>query len=212
VAITRTDISKWLMAFADAIAINKEYLDRLDAAIGDGDHGSNLERGCQAMLLKLPTVIDQDAEAIFKAVGMALVAAVGGASGPLYASLFIQMGIACAGKSRLSLKEWVAALEAGIQSMQLRGQANPGEKTMLDSLLPALEILRSTADVGASFADALPLAEQAAHRGMLATIPMVARKGSASFLAERSAGHQDPGATSAYMLIQAAAQVWSKVA
>ena len=210
--ITRTDISKWLMAFADAIAVNKEYLDRLDAAIGDGDHGSNLERGCQAMLLKLPTVIDQDAEAIFKAVGMALVAAVGGASGPLYASLFIQMGIACAGKSRLSLQEWVAALEAGIQSMQLRGQANPGEKTMLDSLLPALEVLNAAASQGASVADALPLAEQAAHRGMLATIPMVARKGSASFLAERSAGHQDPGATSAYMLIQTAAQVWSNVA
>ncbi len=209
--ITRTDISRWLMAFADAIAVNKEYLDRLDAAIGDGDHGSNLERGCQAMLLKLPAVIDQDAEAIFKAVGMALVATVGGASGPLYASLFIQMGIACAGKSRLSLKEWVGALETGIQSMQLRGQANPGEKTMLDSLLPALEVLISTAGEGATFADALPLAEQAAHKGMLATIPMVARKGSASFLAERSAGHQDPGATSAYMLIQTAAQVWSNV-
>ena len=211
-SIARADISKWLMAFADAIALNKDYLDRLDSALGDGDHGTNLERGCQAILLKLPTVIDQDAGAIFKAVGMALVPTVGGVSGPLYASLFIQMGIACAGKSRLSLQEWVAALDAGVQSLQLRGQAVPGDKTILDSLLPALDCLKEAAAEGATVADALSLAEQAAYRGMLATIPMVARKGSASFLAERSAGHQDPGATSAYMLIQTAAQVWSNVA
>ena len=210
-AITRADISKWLMAFADAIALNKDYLDRLDSALGDGDHGSNLECGCQAILLKLPTVIDQDIGSIFKAVGMALVPTVGGASGPLYASLFIQMGIGCSGKSRLTLPEWVSAFELGVHSLMVRGDAGPGDKTIVDSLLPALDCLKEAAAEGATVADALSLAEQAAHRGMLATIPLHARRGSASFLGERSAGHQDPGATSAYMLVEAAAKAWDKL-
>jgi dihydroxyacetone kinase-like protein len=208
-AITRADFSRWLMIFANLIAANKDYLTELDSAIGDADHGINMERGFQAVLLKLPSLADQDIGSICKAVGMTLVSTVGGASGPLYGTFFIQLGVATAGKHELALPDWAAALEAGVEGVAKRGKAVPGDKTMLDSLLPALAALKAAAAQGAALSDALSQSEQAAQQGMLATIPLVARKGRASYLGERSADHQDPGATSAHLLLQAAAEAWS---
>jgi phosphoenolpyruvate---glycerone phosphotransferase subunit DhaL len=208
-AITRTDFSRWLIIFANLIAANKDYLTELDSAIGDADHGINMERGFQAVLLKLPTLADQDIGSICKAVGMTLVSTVGGASGPLYGTLFLQMGAAAAGKHELSLSDWTATLEAGIDGVAKRGKAVAGDKTMLDSLLPALASLKTAVAQDATLSNALSQSEQAAQQGMLATIPWVARKGRASYLGERSAGHQDPGATSAHLLIEAAMEAWS---
>jgi phosphoenolpyruvate---glycerone phosphotransferase subunit DhaL len=207
--ITRSDITRWLMAFADLIAANKDYLTELDSAIGDADHGINMERGFQAVLLKLPTLADQDIGSICKAVGMTLVSTVGGASGPLYGTFFLQLGAASAGKLEMTLSDWAAALEAGVDGVQRRGKAAPGDKTMLDSLLPGLAALKKAAVQNAEWAEALAGCEQAARQGMLDTIPLVARKGRASYLGERSAGHQDPGATSAHLLLLAAMESWT---
>jgi phosphoenolpyruvate---glycerone phosphotransferase subunit DhaL len=206
--ISRDAVLLWLKTFADAIAENKDYLTQLDAAIGDADHGINMDRGFQAVLAKLPGLSDQDIGAALKAVGMTLVSTVGGASGPLYGTLFLQMGTAAAGKLELSLADWIDALQAGVDGVVRRGKAAPGDKTMIDSLLPALAALEAAAAEGTSFGDALRRSEQAARQGMLDTIPLVARKGRASYLGERSAGHQDPGATSAHLLLAAAADAW----
>jgi len=140
---------------------------------------------------------------------MTLISTVGGASGPLYGTIFLQMGAAAAGKLELTLADWAAALESGIEGVARRGKAAHGDKTMLDSLYPGLAALKLAVANGVALPDALRQAEQAAHLGMLSTIPLVARKGRASYLGERSAGHQDPGATSAYMLLQAAADTFS---
>jgi phosphoenolpyruvate---glycerone phosphotransferase subunit DhaL len=207
-AITRSDVTRWLMAFAGLIAANQDYLTELDSAIGDADHGTNMERGFQAVLLKLPTLADQDIGSICKAVGMTLVSTVGGASGPLYGTFFIQLGGACAGKLELTLPEWAEALEAGVEGVKRRGKAVPGDKTMLDSLVPAVIELKKAAAQPVAWGEALSRCEGAAKQGMLDTIPLVARKGRASYLGERSAGHQDPGATSAHLLLQAALQTW----
>jgi dihydroxyacetone kinase-like protein len=195
--------------YADAITANKDFLTDLDSAIGDADHGINMDRGFQAVLVKLSGVADQDIGSIFKTVGMTLISTVGGASGPLYGTLFIQMGLVAAGKRELTLVDWVAVLEAAVTGIMRRGRANPGDKTMVDSLVPALDALKSAATQGITFAEALRQSAQAAHEGMLATIPLVARKGRASYLGERSAGHQDPGATSSYLLLEAAATAWA---
>jgi phosphoenolpyruvate---glycerone phosphotransferase subunit DhaL len=205
--ISHDAVILWLKTFADAIAANKEDLTRLDAAIGDADHGINMDRGFQAVLAKLPGLSDQDIGAALKAVGMTLVSTVGGASGPLYGTLFLQMGTATAGKLELSLADWIGALESGVNGVVRRGKAAPGDKTMIDSLLPALAALKAAEAEGTSFGDALRRSEQAARQGMLDTIPLVARKGRASYLGERSAGHQDPGATSAHLLLAAAADI-----
>jgi phosphoenolpyruvate---glycerone phosphotransferase subunit DhaL len=207
--ITRDAVIGWLRAFAGAIAANKDRLTQLDSAIGDADHGVNMDRGFQAVLARLPAVAEQDIGAVFQSVGMTLISTVGGASGPLYGSLFIQMGKATAGQLELTLPAWADALAQGVDSVKRRGKAEVGDKTMLDCLVPALEALRTATASGASLSSALQQSERAAHQGMLETIPMVARKGRASYLGERSAGHQDPGATSAHLLLQAAAETWS---
>ncbi len=207
-AITRSGITRWLITFADLVAANKDYLTELDSAIGDADHGINMERGFQAVLLKLPALADQDIGSICKAVGMTLVSTVGGASGPLYGTFFIQMGTACTGKLELTLPEWAAALEAGVEGVRRRGKAVPGDKTMLDSLIPAVIELEKAAEQNAEWGEALIRCEQAARQGMVDTIPLTARKGRASYLGERSAGHQDPGATSSQLLLRAAAEAW----
>jgi dihydroxyacetone kinase-like protein len=191
------------------IAENREYLIELDAAIGDADHGANMDRGFQAVLKKLTEVADKDIGAIFKAVGMALVSTVGGAGGPLYGTFFLQAGASTAGKTELILSDWTAALESAVNGVILRGKASPGDKTMLDALLPAVESLKKSVGSGEGFVNALQASAEAARQGMLATIPLVARKGRASYLGERSAGHQDPGATSSYLLLKAATDTWS---
>jgi dihydroxyacetone kinase-like protein len=142
---------------------------------------------------------------VLKTVGMALVSSVGGAAGPLYGTLFLQMGTASAGRDALDLAGWTDALEAGVKGVQARGKAEPGDKTMVDALLPALAALRAAADDGAELGDALRRSADAAAEGMRATIPLEARRGRASYLGPRSVGHQDPGATSSHMLLDVAA-------
>lgn len=206
VTVSRGAVLRWIEALAAAIAADEQYLTELDAAIGDADHGANMHRGFQAVLGKLPGLADQDIAAILKSVGMTLVSTVGGAGGPLYGTLFLQMGAAATGKTELAVADWAAAMRAGLQGVIARGKAAPGDKTMVDTLVPAVAALERAAGDGATIAEALRRAADAGKEGMTATIPMVARKGRASYLGERSAGHQDPGATSAYLLLKTAAE------
>jgi phosphoenolpyruvate---glycerone phosphotransferase subunit DhaL len=209
VTISRDAVLDWIKAYAAAIATDRDALTQLDAQIGDGDHGANMHRGFQAVLAKLPGVADKDIGSIFKTVGMTLVSTVGGAGGPLYGTFFMQLGTATTGKMEMTLADWAAALQAGVDGVVMRGKANPGDKTMVDALLPAASAMKAAAANGAAFPEALRMAEQAGREGMLATIPLVARKGRASYLGERSAGHQDPGATSSYLLLRTAAETWA---
>jgi dihydroxyacetone kinase-like protein len=210
-SVSYDDVLRWIQKFAAEVEANKEYLTQLDAAVGDADHGINMQRGMSAVIAKVDTQAgEQDVGALLKTVGMTLVSTVGGAGGPLYGTLFLQMGTAAAGKSELSPSDWAAALEAGIAGVQARGKAEPGDKTMIDALLPGRDALKAALDGGATFADALRQSAAAAEQGMRDTIPLVARKGRASYLGERSAGHQDPGATSSHLLLEAAAETWAK--
>jgi phosphoenolpyruvate---glycerone phosphotransferase subunit DhaL len=207
VSITYGSVLDWIKAYGAVIADNRDYLTELDSAIGDADHGTNMERGMRKVLERLEGVEGDDIGATLKAVGMALVSSVGGAGGPLYGTLFIQMGGATAGKDEVALADWAQAVKAGVDGVQSRGKAEPGDKTMVDALLPAAEALREAADQGTDLAVALRQAAGAAEEGMKATIELVARKGRASYLGPRSAGHQDPGATSSYLLMKSAADV-----
>ena len=200
-SIAAADVRAWIGDFASTIAEHRQELVRLDTAIGDGDHGTNMDRGMKAAVEKLEATDGDDIGALLKTVGMALVSKVGGAAGPLYGTLFLQMGTASAGKSELDLAGWTAALDAGVQGVKARGKAELEDKTMLDALLPAVDALKAGSDLG----DALRASADAARAGMEATIPLEARKGRASYLGPRSIGHQDPGATSAQLLLQTAA-------
>ncbi len=206
--ISREAVITWINNLAAAIAEQKDYLTQLDSDIGDGDHGANMHRGFQAVLGKLPGVADKDIGTIFKTVGMTLVSTVGGAGGPLYGTSFLQMGTATAGKTELTLADWTAALDAGLKGVVMRGKANLADKTMVDALTPAVEALKTASANGANLQDALSSSEQAADKGMKDTIPLVAKKGRASYLGERSAGHQDPGATSSHLLVKTAADTF----
>jgi phosphoenolpyruvate---glycerone phosphotransferase subunit DhaL len=205
VSITSTAVRDWIRAYADEIAEHRAELVKLDTAIGDGDHGTNMDRGMRKAVEKLDGTAGEDIGALLKAVGMALVSSVGGAAGPLYGTLFLQMGMASVGREELDLAGWTAALEAGVKGVQARGKAEPGDKTMIDALVPALEALRAAGDDPSGLADALRGSADAAEEGMRATIPLEARRGRASYLGPRSVGHQDPGATSAQLLLAAAA-------
>jgi phosphoenolpyruvate---glycerone phosphotransferase subunit DhaL len=209
VSVSYEDAVRFVRSFADIIAENKEYLTELDSAIGDADHGINMNRGMQAVVGKIDGLpADDDIGNMLKTVGMTLVSTVGGAGGPLYGTLFLQFGAATAGKAELEATDWAAALEAGVQGVQARGKAEPGDKTMVDTLIPARDAFRAAIDDGDGFADALRRSTSAGEEGMKATIPWVARKGRASYLGERSAGHQDPGATSSYLLLKTVADTW----
>ena len=207
-SVGHDDVVRWLSAFAEAIAENKEYLTALDAAIGDADHGINMNRGMQSVMAKLQAGDPEDIGALLKTVGMALVSSVGGAGGPLYGTFFLQLGSKAIGKDELSDDDWVAMLAAAVEGVQGRGKAEPNDKTMVDALIPARDALAAAVAAGEPFANALHASEAAAEEGMKATIPLVARKGRASYLGERSAGHQDPGATSSWLLLKTAADTW----
>lgn len=204
--ISRDAVIEWLKAFAATIEENNAYLTRLDSDIGDGDHGANMNRGMQAVLTILPGVADKDIGSIFKTVGMKLVSTVGGASGPLYGTMFMQMGSVSAGKPELTLDDWVAAMQAGYEGVVMRGKAQVGDKTMVDALQPGLAALQAAQERGVEIPEALRAAANATQHGMEETIGLVARKGRASYLGERSVGHQDPGATSAWYLMRTAAE------
>ena len=208
-SVTYDDAVRWVKTFTAVIAENKVYLTDLDSSIGDADHGINMDRGMQAALGKIDGLPNGDIGNLFKTVGMTLVSKVGGASGPLYGTLFLRLGTTLAGKSEVEPDDWLAALTQAIEGVQARGKAVPEDKTMVDALLPAREALAEALGGGASFSEALRRSADAAEAGMKATIPLVARKGRASYLGERSAGHQDPGATSTYLLLNSVADVWS---
>ena len=208
--ISSEDVLAWLAACAAAMAENRDYLIDLDAAIGDADHGANMDRGFKAVLDKLPGLAGSDIGAILKAAGMTLVSTVGGAGGPLYGTFFLQAGMKAAGKTELSLADWTDALQAAVEGVMQRGKAVAGDKTMLDALLPAVQALQYAQETQTALPLALRESAEAARQGMQATIPLVARKGRASYLGERSAGHQDPGATSSYLILKAAADTWSE--
>jgi phosphoenolpyruvate---glycerone phosphotransferase subunit DhaL len=201
-SITSSDVRAWIGDYATTIGEHRAELVRLDTAIGDGDHGTNMDRGMRAAVEKLASTDGDDIGALLKAVGMALVSKVGGAAGPLYGTLFLQMGTATTGKAELDLAGWTAALEAGVKGVQARGKAELGDKTMIDALVPAVDALKSGSELG----DALRASADAAEEGMKATIPLEARRGRASYLGPRSVGHQDPGATSSHLLLRSAAE------
>ncbi|MDI6600785.1 MAG: dihydroxyacetone kinase subunit DhaL [Thermoanaerobacteraceae bacterium] len=205
--INNINVIDIIKVMANAIAENKEYLTELDSAIGDADHGINMDRGMQAVLGKLPSVEDKDIGTVLKTVGMTLVSTVGGASGPLYGTAFMRAGQAAAGKMEIDEKDILAIFEAALQGIKERGKAVAGEKTMIDALEPALKSYRDAVDNNIGLAEALNRAVYAAKEGMEYTKNIIATKGRASYLGERSIGHQDPGATSSYLLLQAAARV-----
>lgn len=207
--ITTADVLAWLRRYAEILRAEKEYLTALDSAIGDADHGINMDRGFQATLGKLDGLADPDIGTVFRTVGMTLVSTVGGASGPLYGTFFIQLGGATAGRTEIAPTDLLAALEAGLAGIVRLGKAEPGDKTMLDALLPARDALRAAIEAGLPVGEAMARAAEAAEEGMRTTIPLVARKGRASYLGERSAGHQDPGATSSFYLFKAAVDAWT---
>jgi dihydroxyacetone kinase-like protein len=191
------------------VAENKPYLTELDSAIGDADHGINMDRGFTAVSGKLDGIAGTDIGQTLRTVGTTLVSTVGGASGPLYGMFFMQMGGAVAGKESLSGEEFATAFEAGLGGVLRIGKAEPGDKTMVDALIPARDALRAALADGSPAGEAVARMADAAEQGMAATVPLVARKGRASYLGERSAGHQDPGATSTHLLLRSAAEAFA---
>jgi phosphoenolpyruvate---glycerone phosphotransferase subunit DhaL len=207
--ISNAAVLAWIRGFAAEIEAHRAELGRLDTAIGDGDHGTNMDRGMHKVLEKLDGFEGDDIGASLKAVGMALVSSVGGAAGPLYGTFFLQMGGTAGGAASLDVGGWADALEAGLRGVQARGKAEPGDKTMVDALIPAVEALRTAQAEGVDAAEAARRAAAAAEEGMKSTIAMEARKGRASYLGPRSVGHQDPGATSSYLLLRSAAEAFA---
>jgi phosphoenolpyruvate---glycerone phosphotransferase subunit DhaL len=205
VAITRDAVVDWMRRFAGEMGEHRQELVRLDTAIGDGDHGTNMDRGMRKAMEKLEAAEPADPGAVLKTVAMALVSSVGGAAGPLYGTLFLQMGTSMAGQDEVDLAGWTAAWRKGLEGVQARGKAVPEDKTMVDALLPAIEALEGASDLD----EGLRAATAGAEDGMRATIPLIARKGRASYLGERSKDHQDPGATSTYYLFKSAAEALS---
>lgn len=208
--VTRDQVVRWLQVIAAEMEENKQYLTQLDAAIGDADHGINMDRGFKKVMSQLPGVAENDIGSILKTTGMALISSVGGAGGPLYGTLFMRAGMAASGKHELNDRDLLELLEAAVDGVIQRGKAQLGDKTMVDALLPAVEAFKQFVEAGGNDTEeGLRQAVAAAEKGMIDTIPLVARKGRASYLGERSAGHQDPGATSSYMILKALQEVVS---
>ena len=202
-AVTKQHIVQWLEHTAVVLNDNKEYLSQLDSSIGDADHGINMSRGFKAVLDKLPSVADKDIGNILKTTGMALISSVGGASGPLYGTFFIRSGAASMSKEELNTEDLLQLFFDGVDGIVQRGRPQLGDKTMFDAWAPALEALQAAFVNGDDDVAALRLTVAAAEQGMKNTILLQARKGRASYLGERSIGHQDPGATSSYLILKA---------
>ncbi len=195
----------WLEGFRSQVTENKAYLTELDSAIGDADHGSNMARGMTAVMEKLGATPPATFDELFKSVGMTLVTSVGGASGPLYGTFFLRLGMSAGAVAQCDGAALAAALRAGLGGVVDRGKAEAEDKTMYDAMAPALDAMDSALESGGTLAEATAAARDAAAAGRDATEPLVARKGRASYLGERSAGHLDPGATSTAMLFDALA-------
>jgi phosphoenolpyruvate---glycerone phosphotransferase subunit DhaL len=206
-AVTVQQLEEWVRAFAALVSEHKGHLTELDSAIGDADHGINMDRGMRAVLDKLDSTRPTTADELCKLVGFTLVSSVGGASGPLYGTFFLRLGTALGPASELSPEDLAKGLRAGLDGLAARGKPELGDKTMYDALHPALNALEAALANQCSLDEAIADASSACHAGRDATTPLVARKGRASYLGERSAGHQDPGATSAALLLDAIATV-----
>jgi phosphoenolpyruvate---glycerone phosphotransferase subunit DhaL len=198
-------LGRWIREFARQVHGQKGLLTALDAAVGDADHGANLDRGLTAVVAALDADPPTGPAALLKATGMKLVSTVGGASGPLYGTFFLRMALPAGGAGALDAAAFAAAFRAGLDGVVARGKAAVGDKTMVDALAPACDALDAALAAGGSLGPGLVAASAAAAAGRDATVPMVARKGRASYLGERSVGHQDPGATSTALLVAAAA-------
>jgi len=191
---------------AVAMEVNRRYLTKLDSEIGDGDHGNNMNRGFQAALERLESADTSTPADVLKAVSMALIGKVGGAAGPLYGTAFLRASSALGDKDEVSAEDAAEALEAALGGIKQRGKAEVGDKTIVDALQPAVDAAKEAASQG-SVGSVLRAAAGAAEKGAESTVPMTARRGRASYLGGRAAGHQDPGATSTYLLLDAAARV-----
>ena len=207
VGMNNQDTLRWLGRIADVLHENAAYLTQLDSPIGDADHGTNMDRGFAAVRGKFSTMETMDSATQLKTVGTTLVSTVGGSSGPLYGTAFLRAGGAVAGKSELEAADVVAMLDAFVGGIVARGKAHTGEKTMVDALSPALDAAKAALSENKSLAEITARAASTAEEGMKATIPMLATKGRASYLGERSIGHQDPGATSSYLMLKTLAEI-----
>jgi dihydroxyacetone kinase-like protein len=204
--VTTAVLDGWVRRFAALVAENRDHLTELDAAIGDADHGSNMDRGLKAAVAALDEALPVTPAALFAKVGMTLVSTVGGASGPLWGTYFLRVGSSLGDSEVVSPVQLSAALRAGLEGVVARGKAEAGDKTMYDALAPATDVLESALMQEQGLAAALAEALAAAEAGRDSTTPMLARKGRASYLGERSVGHQDPGATTAALLFRAATE------
>ncbi|WP_312694738.1 dihydroxyacetone kinase subunit DhaL [Caproiciproducens sp.] len=191
-----------LKQIGEQIQMEKDFLTELDNVIGDGDHGINMARGFKEVEKKLADLSGKDIGSILKAVGMSLVSTVGGASGPLYGTAFMKAGAAVGAKNEMDGNDFIAALEAAIGGIEMRGKAHEGEKTMLDALIPALNAIKKSYEENNDFKAALTSGVDAAEKGVEYTKTIIATKGRASYLGERSLGHQDPGATSSCLMLK----------
>lgn len=200
--VSQVQILEWLQAFATEIEQNKAYLTELDAAIGDADHGINMDRGFKKAIVQLPTLTDKDISNILKAVSMTLISSIGGASGPLYGTWFLRASTAVVGKQELTEQDVLGLLQAGLDGVLQRGKAQLGDKTMVDVLSPAVAAFGQAVGESKGTLEAMQQAVAAAQIGLQETIPMQAKKGRASYLGERSIGHPDPGGTSAYLMLK----------
>lgn len=208
--ITKDSVLQWISALQAAYSEHKAYLTQLDSAIGDADHGINMDRGFTTVKAELEKNPPQDVGTILKTVAMTLIRTVGGASGPLYGTFFLRASTICPGKTDIDAAEVVQIFEAGLEGILQRGKARLEDKTMVDALTPAVNAMKQALQQGNDLRIILQKGAEAAEHGMKATIPLQARKGRASYLGERSIGHQDPGATSAYFLVKTAADTLGK--
>ncbi|MBF4653701.1 dihydroxyacetone kinase ADP-binding subunit DhaL [Serratia marcescens] len=206
-ALTKQQVVDWLMRCGEVFSRERDFLTRLDTEIGDADHGLNMNRGFNKVVEKLPSVADKDIGFILKNTGMTLLSSVGGASGPLFGTFFIRAAQAANAKQSLDLPELQQMMQEGVEGVVMRGKAEPGDKTMCDVWWPVVESLGQSAQQNLSVVEALQRAADSAERAVESTITMQARKGRASYLGERSIGHQDPGATSVMLMMKTLAEV-----
>lgn len=203
--LTLDRLAAWLRRYAELVGENKAYLTDLDSAIGDADHGTNMARGTAAVVEHLDEANTVDS--LLKKAGMTLVSTVGGTAGPLYGTLLMRMGMNTGAVTELSAAEFATALRAGLDGLIARGKTELNDKTMVDALSPAVDAFDASLAAGGDLVAAAKDAKAAAAAGRDATLPLVARKGRASYLGERSSGHLDPGATSAVLLFDALVDV-----
>lgn len=198
--MTKETLIELIKNIAKKIEEEKQFLTDLDSEIADGDHGINMARGFEAVEAKLDTVKDKDCGTILKTVGMTLVSTVGGAAGPLYGTAFMKSGMVLAGKEELNKEDFIKSMEAAIEGVKQRGKSDKGEKTMLDSMIPAYDAFKENIDKDTK--EAMKEALDAAKEGIEYTKTIIATKGRAAYIGERSIGHQDPGATSFTYMIE----------